>query len=70
MKPKKRLPKFKSEAEERRFLATHDSTEYLDWSKAGRVMFPNLKPSVKTVSLRGFLKGMKVGEIREKHGRH
>ena len=52
MKPKKWLPKFKSEAEERRFWATHDSTKYLDWSKAGRVMFPNLKPSVKTISIR------------------
>ena len=69
MKPKKRLPKFKSEAEERRFWATHDSTECLDWSKAKRVLFPTLKPSVKPASLRGFLKGMKVGEIREKRDR-
>ena len=52
MKPKKRIPKFRSEAEERRFWATHDSTDYLDWSKAERVMFPNLKPSVKTISIR------------------
>ena len=52
MKPKKRLPKFKSEAEERRFWDTHDSTEYLDWSKAERVLFSNLKPSVKTISIR------------------
>ena len=42
MKPKKRILKFRSEAEERRFWATLDSTEYLDWSKAERVMFPNL----------------------------
>ena len=61
MKPKKRLPKFKSEAEEQRFWATHDSTEYLDWSKAERVS---------RVSLREFLKEMKVGEIREKRDRH
>ena len=58
MKPKKRLPKFESEAEERQFWATHDSTEYLDWSKAKRVL-----------SLRGFLKGMKPGPIREKRDR-
>ena len=70
MKPKKRIPKFRSEAEERRFWATHDSTEYLDWSKAERVVFPHLKPSVKTASLRRFLKGMKTGEIREKRDRH
>ena len=70
MKPKKRLPKFKSEAEERRFWATHDSTEYLDWSKAKRVLFPNPKPSLKLASLRGFLKGMKVGKVREKRDRY
>lgn len=52
MRPKKRIPKFRSEAEERRFWATHDSTEYLDWGKAKRVLFPNLKPSVKTISIR------------------
>ena len=52
MKPKKQLPKFKSESEERRFWSTHDSTDYLDWTKAKRVLFPNLKPSVKTISIR------------------
>ena len=52
MKPKKRIPKFRSEAEERRFWSTHDSTEYVDWGKAKRVLFPNLKPSVKTISIR------------------
>ena len=49
---KKKVPKFKDEDEEREFWATHDSTEYVDWSKAKRVVFPNLKPSVKTISLR------------------
>ncbi len=52
MKPKKRIPKFRSEAQERRFWSTHDSTEYVDWSKAERVLFPNLRPSVKTISIR------------------
>ena len=52
MKLKKQLPKFPSEAAERRFWATHDSTDYLDWRKAGRVLFPNLKPSTKTISIR------------------
>ena len=52
MRPKKRIPKFRSEAEERRFWATHDSMDYVDWSNAERVMFPNLKPSVKTISIR------------------
>ena len=48
------LPKFKSEAEERAFWESKgsDSTEYLDWVKAQRVVLPNLKPSTKTISLR------------------
>ncbi len=49
---KKKVPKFKSEDSERGFWAAHDSTEYVDWKKAKRVVLPNLKPSVKTISLR------------------
>jgi len=49
---KKQLPTFKNEDEEREFWATHDSTEFLDWSKAKRAVFPNLKPSTKSISLR------------------
>ena len=63
MKPKKQLPKFKSESEARRLWATHDSTDYLDWSKAKQVLFPNLKPSVKTISIRlpeSLLHGLKT----------
>ena len=53
MKPrKKRVPKFKSEDAERRFWATHDSTDLLDWRQARRVAFPNLRPSTTTISLR------------------
>jgi len=48
----KRIPKFKSEDEEREFWATHDSTEYVDWRKAEKAVFSNLKPSVKKISLR------------------
>ena len=48
----KDIPKFKNEEEERQFWAEHDSTEYVDWSKAARGVFPNLKPSTKTISLR------------------
>ena len=48
----KKMPKFKNEEEERKFWAKHDSTEYVDWSKAKRAVFPNLKPSTKTISLR------------------
>ena len=50
MKTKK--PRFKTEDEEREFWATHDSTEFVEWSKAKLVVLSNLKPSVKTISLR------------------
>ena len=49
---KKTIPKFKSEAEKQEFWATHDSTEYVDWDTAGKALFPNLKPTMKTISLR------------------
>jgi predicted DNA binding CopG/RHH family protein len=48
----KRVPEFENEEAEHKFWAEHDSTEYLDWKKAERVLFPNLKPSTKTISLR------------------
>ena len=48
----KDIPKFKNEDEEREFWTEHDSTEFVDWSKAKRGVFPNLKPSTKTISLR------------------
>lgn len=48
----KPIPTFRGEAEERRFWETHDSAEYVDWSKAERVRFPNLKPSTTPISLR------------------
>lgn len=44
---KKPIPKFKSEDEEREFWATHDSADYIDWKKAKRTKFPNLKPTKK-----------------------
>ena len=49
---KKRIPKFKSEDNERKFWAKQDSTVVLDWKKAKKVVLPNLKPSIKTISLR------------------
>ena len=48
----KSIPKFRSEAEERRFWETHDSGDYIDWRKAQRLRFPNLKPSTTAISLR------------------
>jgi len=48
----KKLPRFKSETDERKFWESHDSVGYLDWAKAKQVVLPNLRPSVKTISLR------------------
>jgi len=48
----KRIPPFKTEAQERRFWESHDSTEYVKWSQAEDVRLPNLKPSTQTISLR------------------
>jgi predicted DNA binding CopG/RHH family protein len=47
-----KLPQFASEEEERDFWAENDSAEYVDWSRAERVVLANLKPSTTTISLR------------------
>jgi predicted DNA binding CopG/RHH family protein len=49
---KKKLPKIKAEDKEGEFWAKEDSTEYIDWSRARRVILPNLKSSLKTISIR------------------
>ena len=59
----KPIPDFRTEAEERKFWETHDSTDYVDWSKAQRVRFPNLKLSTISISLRlpqGLLDRIKI----------
>jgi predicted DNA binding CopG/RHH family protein len=45
-------PSFRSEDAERKFWAGHESTEFIDWRAAERRRFPNLKPSLRTISLR------------------
>jgi len=46
------IPKFKNEDEERDFWAVADSSDYFDWDKAEEVVFPNLKPTSRSISLR------------------
>lgn len=48
----KKIPRFKSEKEEREFWQKADSTEYVDWSKAEKVSFPNLKLTSKPITIR------------------
>ena len=49
---KKRVPEFRTEEQERKFWATQDSTGYIDWSQAKRRKLANLKPSLRSISLR------------------
>lgn len=49
---KEPVPEFQSEDEEREFWAEHDSTEFIDWRAGARRKFPNLKPTLRTISLR------------------
>ena len=63
MSKNKKIPKFKSEAEERKFWEANNSDDYVDWDKAEHVAMPNLKPSTKTISLRlpeGLLESIKI----------
>jgi hypothetical protein len=46
------IPRFSSEDEEREFWATHDSTDYIDWGEASAAVFPQLKPTMKSISKR------------------
>ena len=51
----KTIPRFETEDDERAFWATHDTTDYVDWSKAevirGPGAFPNLKRTESLISL-------------------
>lgn len=46
------IPRFESEDEEREFWASHDSADYVDWSRAKTATFSQLRPSTRTISLR------------------
>ena len=49
---KKKIPKFKTEVEERKFWQQNDSSEYIDWAEAEEVVLPRLKPSTRKISIR------------------
>lgn len=48
----KKIPKFKSEKEERKFWQTHDSTEYVEYKSLENWSFPNLKLTSKPITIR------------------
>ena len=47
MSKTKKTPEFQSEAEERAFWESHDSSDYVDWNEARPTLLPRLKPSTK-----------------------
>lgn len=49
---RKKIPTFKDESAEREFWSHEDSTDYIDWSTARRATLPNLRPTLRTISLR------------------
>ena len=49
---KKQIPEFRSEQDERNFWAGHYSTGFIDWQSGRKRRLPNLKPSLRTISLR------------------
>ncbi len=74
----KEIPSFKSEDEEREFWATHDSTEYIDWSKAVKAgPFLNLKrteglielniPEPTLKNLKSLAKGRDISELVQRY---
>lgn len=49
---RKSVPKFKGESQEQDFWSKHDSSEYIDWAQGRIGLFPELKPSTQTISVR------------------
>jgi len=49
---RKKIPKFNNENDEREFWGRADSTEFIDWSKGKRATLPNLRPTLRTISIR------------------
>ena len=46
------IPRFKSEDEERKFWAKHSPLDYFDPGSVQKASFPNLKPTLKSISIR------------------
>ncbi|MGA9115722.1 MAG: BrnA antitoxin family protein [Bacteroidota bacterium] len=52
MKRCRRIPKFTSEDDERKFWARRESSDYVDYRRSVQPSFPNLKPTTRTISIR------------------
>ena len=52
MRRKKAIPAFKNEEQERKFWASHESADYIDWRRAENLRLPSLRPTTRTISIR------------------
>ena len=52
LKKLKKIPKFKNQQAEVKFWDKNDTTDFINWDNAQLAIFPNLKPSTKTISIR------------------
>ncbi len=59
---RKKIPSFKSEEKEKDFWKAHDTADYIDWKKGKQIIFPELQPSLKTISLR--LPAMMIEQLK------
>jgi len=64
MKRQLKIPKFKSEDEERLFWANLDLSEYFESSDFERISFPNLKPTSRSISIR--IPDYLINRVKEK----
>jgi predicted DNA binding CopG/RHH family protein len=48
----RKMPDFKNEDAEREFWATHSPLDFFDAKNSKKASFPNLKPSIKSISIR------------------
>ena len=60
-KPKP-IPRFGSEVEEREYWAKHASTAHVDWQSSAKASFTNLRPTLRTISLR--LPESMIGQLK------
>jgi predicted DNA binding CopG/RHH family protein len=48
----RKIPRHRSENQERRFWSQHDSSDYIDWSRARPLVLEKLRPTLQTISIR------------------
>ena len=59
---RKAVPVFTSEEEEREYWTRHDSTDHVEWAQAEKRSFPQLRPTLRTISLR--LPESMIGQLK------